>query len=626
LDNFDPDTWKPTAAAPLPPMESPITFRVKDDPSYWFDTELEDLEGILHTRSLAVGAGPTTIKFVAEEPYIESGHTFTSLIWPDGAQNMPFDQPGGVTGTHATDLVDPGLYAFYCKIHPYMLAAAVIDDPATPGADLGKKLRWLDGTTMPTNADEILQTVRSFFVITEPANWQVYDTTDTQWDPKFPAAPITLFNEDGSPHLIPNLDQYYNERYEEPITLKAPVAPSTPGVGEVFYGSQWEMGQNKTKPGSLTVIDAETWKQKMKVFGPSVDFNNPHNFWSNDAGTKLFSTNWYGKEMTVLDKHTGEVLYETELGPSPSHSMTRSNNGHIMVPLNGGGAVLELDAEAKTILKRWQMQDRGENPAFPHGHWVSGDGTWVVTPNANQTTTGITNLVTGEYRRVQAGGGLGLVATAISNDSKRAYTTTLWTHDLTCVSLVAGTKECPTPSGEKAETYTLDFRQNYNKITGESTGPYGLVPIQTPMSPDDQVMLTVGTVTGNIIVTDPETATIVKTLPCGPGCHGINFGAKKGGGYYGYVTTKFANRMVVVDVDPNQDGDPSDTEIAGTVLTNLQPGVPSDDTPVLHHGQGGNGIEIYPTVYNGMVQMMPPEQQAKLTCKQRDPLNPNACG
>ena len=54
-------------------------------------------------------------------------------------------------------------------------------------------------------------------------------------------------------------------------------------------------------------------------------------------------------------------------------------------------------------------------------------------------------------------------------------------------------------------------------------------------------------------------------LPCDPGCHGANFGAKKGGGYYAYVTSKFSNELIVVDADPNNDGNLSDAMIAGRI-------------------------------------------------------------
>ena len=52
-----------------------------------------------------------------------------------------------------------------------------------------------------------------------------------------------------------------------------------------------------------------------------------------------------------------------------------------------------------------------------------------------------------------------------------------------------------TPDGQIKEAYSIDLRQHYNKVTGEATGPYGLSPIQLPISPDDSYMLVVGTFT-----------------------------------------------------------------------------------------------------------------------------------
>lgn len=621
-EDFDAATWTPTQEAPLPAMESPITFNLTDIPAYWFDNGREDLQDVLKTRSLAYGMGPTTIKFNIDSANTESAHTVSSMVWPENAVGMPFNQDGPRTGELSVDLSTPGLYVFQCVVHPYMLGAVVIDDPATPGADLGKKVRWLDHQILPTSADEIMRTVRSFFIITEPANWQVYDTTDTTWDPEYPAAPVMTYNDDGSPNLIPNLDAHFQERFHEPMTLKAPVPPSEPGVGHVYYGSQWEMGAGKTKPGSLTVFDAETWKMTNKWFGPTVNWNNPHNFWFDNAGTEIYGTNWFSNNITVLNRQTGEVLREFDVGPSPSHVVTRPNTGQLVSPNNGGGRIIVTDPAVTKVQDAHQTQDRGQKPAFPHGHWVSGDGKWAVTPNSFDDTVSIFNLETGDHRKLEADSHP--VAVSISNDSKRAYNANLWSHTMDCISIEE--PACPTPTGDIVDRYKIDWREHYNPITGESTGPFGLVPIQTPISPDDSYMLTVGTVTGNIIVTDMDTNKIVKSL--GPGCpgiHGINFGAKKGGGWYGYVTNKFCNKMIVVDGDPNGDGDPSDATIVGDVLTTAGSGVQMDAEPVGFHGQGGNGIMIYPIVYNGWVQRMPDAEKAKLTCRQLNPIDPAAC-
>jgi hypothetical protein len=85
------------------------------------------------------------------------------------------------------------------------------------------------------------------------------------------------------------------------------------------------------------------------------------------------------------------------------------------------------------------------------------------------------------------------------------------------------------------------------------------------------------------------------------------------------------NKMVVVNADPNGDGDLSDAAIVGELLTDAQPGIQMDDEPTGNIGQGGNGIFIYPIAYNGWVQKMPDVEKAKLTCQQREPLMKAVC-
>jgi hypothetical protein len=184
---------------------------------------------------------------------------------------------------------------------------------------------------------------------------------------------------------------------------------------------------------------------------------------------------------------------------------------------------------------------------------------------------------------------------------------------------------CPTPDGKIVDSYSIDLRQNYDKISGKSTGPYALSPIQLPISPDDKYMLVVGTFTGNVLQIDMKTNKIVKSFDgCGPGCHGINFGAKKGGGYLGYVSVKFNNLFWVIDGDPNGDGDLSDSRMTGGVLTSGAAKM-TDDTPTAQFGQGGQGVWAYPDVYNGWVQELPDAWKSQLTCAQLDPLKKAVC-
>ncbi len=74
-------------------------------------------------------------------------------------------------------LNDPGLYVFVCKLHPFMLAAAIVDDPATTGLDLGNTdfnlhLISYKGLDFPASSDLATRLLRAFFLITNPANYQ----------------------------------------------------------------------------------------------------------------------------------------------------------------------------------------------------------------------------------------------------------------------------------------------------------------------------------------------------------------------------------------------------------------------------------------------------------------------
>jgi hypothetical protein len=66
----------------------------------------------------------------------------------------------------------------------------------------------------------------------------------------------------------------------------------------------------------------------------------------------------------------------------------------------------------------------------------------------------------------------------------------------------------------------------------------------------------------------------------------VSFGAKKGGEYYAYVTSKFANRLIVLDVDLNNNGQAEDVVIVGSVpLGNDNPAY-RDDTIKGNKGMG----------------------------------------
>jgi YVTN family beta-propeller protein len=102
-------------------------------------------------------------------------------------------------------------------------------------------------------------------------------------------------------------------------------------------------------------------------------------------------------------------------------------------------------------------------------------------------------------------------------------------------------------------------------------------PIQTPVSPDEKWAATaVFSLTNvnrlptnsadHVAIIDTTTDEVIKFVPTPAGTHGVNWGAKKGGGYYAYVTNQHANVLTIIDPDPNGDGNANDAAAIGTIL------------------------------------------------------------
>jgi len=196
-------------------------------------------------------------------------------------------------------------------------------------------------------------------------------------------------------------------------------------------------------------------------------------------------------------------------------------------------------------------------------------------------------------------------------------------------SAIAAPPECPSSTVARDPNFasqthavikTINLITNYNPVTGAITGPVGALPIQTPVSPNGRNMVTANTLTGTIVVTNTQTDTVVAMLGCDPGCHGVQYGAKQGGGYYAYVSSKFSNRLLVVDPDPNGDGNPADAAIAGSVGLVGSSATQRDATITGNAGMGGQGLLPIPVVYNGWVQNLPAVWKNQLTPAQRNPI------
>jgi len=584
-----------------------------------------DLQGALDDLGkFAVKGPPVTVNFVVDPNESTGARNPFGLIAPEGAQGFPWGNPqGAYFGERSIQLTEPGLYAFADMVTPYMLGAVVVDDPLTIGLDFGRNSMVNSrDLVVPTNSDIVNGLVNTFFNITNPNNWQQFKAdSENSFDPIQPPVPILQHDAAGNPVLIPNLDAYYDTKFGYPKTLsKGNQLPATPGVGEVWIDTEVEEWAGKEAVGSTTKVNAENWTIDRKIGAPSINMNNPHNMWTDKDYKYLYQTEWFDDKVDVFDRETGEFVRQTQVGQNPAHVMTATGSDNLIIGLNAGNEIVELAPGGTHVLRKISVSPTGE-VRHPHAHWTSADGKTVVTPNVLTNNATVIDMPTGTGKTEPAG--QLPIATSMTPDSSKFYTADFLGETLTCISLA---EDACNNDGTKVHSSTIDLWENYSPQDGPVAGkPFGGLTIQLPVSPDGKALLAANVLSTTVTVVDPKTDKVVKDLPCTGGCHGINFGAKKGGGYYGYVSNKFSNVMQVIDIDPNNDGDISDAKVAGQVMLDGGPETKMDGSIKAKAGYGGQGVLPIPLVYNGWAQQNQGVWRDKLTCRQLNPITPSAC-
>jgi len=660
------------AADPHDPSYSgDVNFMVTDIPGHFFD---RNGAPNVHpgTRSLAIVSPGTKVNFwqdIGGVKVAESKHTVTSLVWPStAALSERIDQISANQANHlGLVLTTPGLYVYVCKLHPYMLGAVIVDDPMTktandePAFDLGNQLTLLvkrevtdpANLTFDSNSNLGLRALRAFFIVTEPSNWKDYTKVGQAYRPVYPAVPVVVTG--GA--IVPDLNAALQSTFDGDV-ITAQKKPRIKGIGEIWIDTQFELSEKKGPnfPGTMTVVSATSWNVKRKIALPDQKMNNGHNFWPSHDQKEIYQTEWQGNSLYVINRHNGKLLQELDLvnGPEvkakgiechdPAHVMTRVDTQQVHTGCNGDDGVMELNRLPNGMLevnRLISMQDPN-NPTMqtqPHAHWMSFDGKNMVTPNSNSADSTLyefTGLSTGQVLSKNETGAVS-IASGMMPDSSKYYVTNYLGHSisvmngpvtLTNYTGVDGLKGAgPYAPGEKIKD--INLLQGYDPVEGCTDnapvkcvdGLIGGFPVQIPISPDGKFAITGNTLGGTISIVDTATDTLVRLIPCDPGCHGVNFGAKKGGGYYAYITPKFANRLIVLDYDPNKDGKVDDARIVGAVVL-AKDNVPKDDKISGNKGMGSQGVTPVPNVYNGWVQELPIGYKAQLTRAQRNPMGP----
>lgn len=642
--------------------EPTVSFLAGDQPGNWFECantgssasglgcvpEVEAL-GTVGQKSLAVIRPGETVGFPSRGGRTRTVHTASSLIYPTGAANTPFIIPVDFNSPKPIEeqtvtLTTPGLYVITCSIHPYMFGAVIVDNSETDGLDLGDSITLVNGLfhvdplfrNVPTSSDLATRLLRTFFIATNPKNWQDY-TSSAPWHVTYPDVSVRVTG--GG---VLNLKDVLEARYGNDIQLAKPSNPATPGVGQVWVNTQFEKVFDKNKPGTATAVNAETWKVERKVALPQINMNNPHNMWTNRDQTLIYQTQWFDNRLTVFDRKTGALVRDIVVGDAPAHVMTRAtaddplHADELHVTLNGDPNPNSIRVIAPSGTAVTGHISVGVGEGNPHAHWMSHDGKKMVTPNVLTGNTSQIDLGTGNIDSILpvSSALTHPLATGMMPDASKYYVANLLDSTLTVIDMTnhqvidtINLLNTYDPVGGCRKSTDSDYAPGVNDCS-----LVGALPIQTPVSPDGKNMVTANTLTGTITVVDTTTDKVVKALGCDPGCHGVQYGAKKGGGYYAYVSSKFSNRMIVVDPDPNGDGIPADATVVGTILLTATNKTAIDGTISEYAGMGGQGVMPIPNAYNGWVQEWVNNcttndcktWKRQLTSEQKNPIGPLA--
>ena len=336
------------------------------------------------------------------------------------------------------------------------------------------------------------------------------------------------------------------------------VAPRVRGRGEVWVDTQFQTRPGRTRPGTITIVDAATMKVKQVIDG---DFSNPHNIMTSWDERYIVQTNWHENYLTILDANTKKILKNhIKIGQSPAHTHT-TPKGKIVVTVNAETrlAVLDLAKAVDPAIPADQVPVRYiDVPLGPHGGWISPDGKILVAANALSGKMSIVDmdaeklLTTVDLSKINDldgkpfGPNLPLYASISPNKRYSATTTVLLEH----AKLLQG------------RVVFQDMRDPANPKVVKVV-KVGAVPIQSPFSPDGRwvVVANTGSASASIIAVDydnPANIKVVNEASAYKGAHGVAYGFKQGGGFLAYLTNKYAPVLTVIDLSlakPSKAGD-----------------------------------------------------------------------
>jgi len=398
------------------------------------------------------------------------------------------------------------------------------------------------------------------------------------------------------------------------------VSGSAPGVGEICVAAQFEAPPDAAAAGLAGVIhclDASTFQDLplatfdadpraslrtltasdvtdpslvgRKIGGRFEGVSTVHDMWVSNDGKTMWATLWHGGSFVTIDRMTNTVTQQTFVAPAAdvAHVQTAPSGDVGFLTLEGGPtgqlAIFNpLTSEVKGFIP-FNPEDH------PHGMWICGDGSIMVTALPLSNRVGFTNVPSspvgqGSQRGSALAVGLYPAAVGTLTDCSKSYTSNALSNSIGVYDVRAGTwmHNVDLPLCLECTLMGLPF-------------PVGSIALQTPPSPDNRYIVVNLAKAAKAAIIDTTTDTVISIADCGSGCHGSAYGPKRGGGFYWWGSMQYQDKVAVVDMETlTKAGDVPLNVRSILTLQGLTPlGCPTCMT--VSPGQaGGQGVVTFP--------------------------------
>ena len=265
---------------------------------------------------------------------------------------------------------------------------------------------------------------------------------------------------------------------------------------------------------SITVIDPATLKTVARVSTGA----HPHNVNVDPLGRYFYVTNYHGDALQVFDVRTNSRLATVPMGRQPAHVVPDPSGKLLYVSSEGGTTLSAVTVPEFRTAEIYELKGNG-----PHGHVISPDGRFLLTPNSRSGNISQVDLVDKKIDLISLPPGAKPVAMGLDRDGKSAYVSDAGLNQVHKIDLAAKT------------------------VSGSLS--VGGRPIQVPVHPTRPVLYVPCMEDGTVYKIDLENWKVEKAIPAGKGAHGIAYSPD---GRFAYVTLtweKPKGRVAVIDIE-----------------------------------------------------------------------------